>query len=140
MVERYNRTICEQIQKIMTDEAEWADLLPTIDFQYNTSVHDATGTESYRAMFGTLPFDADTALALKYYQDTSRTPASLKENLQLIHQAMREKNLKARLRAAKIHDRSVKEGNYEVGERVYVYDSLQKIAQGRKLRLPWTGP
>lgn len=140
MVERYNKTICNTIQKELRKEPEWADLLPLVDFQYNGSVHEATGTKPYRAMFGAMPIDFDSTLSLSYYLERADGPVALKRRLEKTHLRMITKNHESKIHNAKYHDRNVKGNNYQVGERVYVYDPLSKTTQGRKLRPPWTGP
>jgi transposase InsO family protein len=51
-VERYNRTLCEDIAKFVMNEENWDVLVPLATFRYNCSRNSATGVSPYSAMFG----------------------------------------------------------------------------------------
>lgn len=139
MVERFNKTLCDAVQREMNAEKEWVDLLPLVDFQYNASQHATTKTEPYKAMFGVLPFDFDASFSLEYHLDC-RDKRSLAERLGAVHRDMIENDARSKAANAKFYDRSVQETKYAVGDRVYVFNGLAKLQEGRKLRPPWIGP
>ena len=61
MVERFNRTLLMMLAMFAGKNWEdWGDLLPAVMMAYRSSVHESTGFNPYRLMFGeecTLPMD-----------------------------------------------------------------------------------
>jgi len=57
--ERFNRSMCEYLDKMMDKEkaklGEWISFIPTLQLGYNTSIHRATRTSPFEAMFGYTP-------------------------------------------------------------------------------------
>uniref|UniRef100_A0A5S6Q439 Integrase catalytic domain-containing protein n=1 Tax=Trichuris muris TaxID=70415 RepID=A0A5S6Q439_TRIMR len=53
LVERVNSTLLDVLQALASEAFEtWDRILPMVTMAYNTSVHEATGTTPYFAMFG----------------------------------------------------------------------------------------
>ena len=58
LVERFNRTLLMMLA--MNTKDDWDDLLPPVMMAYRSSVHESSGFNPYRLMFGeecTLPMD-----------------------------------------------------------------------------------
>jgi Integrase core domain len=137
-VERYNRTLCEDIAKFVMNEENWDVLVPLATFRYNCSRNSATGVSPYSAMFGMDALEFDAALGLELRIDDE--PEDLSSTMAKIHADLMSTGLHSRDVAATYYDRAVKECKYEVGDRVLLYQSQGAMEQGRKLRVPWLGP
>jgi Integrase zinc binding domain/RNase H-like domain found in reverse transcriptase len=64
-VERFNRTLCNDLAKNVLDEANWDTHVTFAAFRYNSSMNSATGVTPYRAMFGVDVFEFDVGLGLQ---------------------------------------------------------------------------
>jgi hypothetical protein len=137
-VERFNRTLCNDIAKFVLDEVDWDQHVYMATFRYNTSVHQATGISPYRAMFGVDVFEFDAGVGLQLRLD--KEPTSLAERLKEVHRDLLEAGKRSRTVAARFYDLSVKETSFEVGDRVLVWHPPGEVEVGRKLRVPWIGP
>jgi transposase InsO family protein len=137
-VERWNRTLCEDLRKFVLAEDEWDQHVAMSTFRYNTSVHSATGQTPYRGMFGVDAFDFDAGLGLQLRLDEE--PTDLPTSLARLHEDMLRGGLRSRDRAARHYDRAVDETMYQEGDRVLVYHPPALTERGRKLRVPWLGP
>ena len=141
-VERFNRTICRDLSAYVAfHERDWDEHLPMACFRYNTSVHDSTGLTPFKAVFGVEAFDFDNEVGVRMRQD-DRTEAGgrLDERLAELHRSLLSAGFAARRRAEKQYNKLVAECQYEVGDRVLVYDPPAAVERGRKLRTPWLGP
>jgi hypothetical protein len=140
MIERLNRTLIKDLRAYVSpDDKNWDELLPLACFRYNTSVHAATGLTPFAATFGTEAFEFDAELGLRMQLD-DRTVQDLPARLRQLHTELFTKSLQARRKAEKYYNKAVDEREYEVGDRVLVYDNEGDVAVGRKLRVPWLGP
>jgi transposase InsO family protein len=138
MVERYNRTLCEDLAKYVMDEENWDQHVAMATFRFNCSVSSATGLTPYYATFGVhaFEFDAGHGLELRLEEE----PEDLPKALARIHQELLSAGHRSRGTAATYYDRAVKACSYNVGDRMLLYYPPGEIEQGRKPRVPWLGP
>lgn len=140
MIERMNRTICKDIRsRVAFDDSDWCEHVALACYRYNTSVHSATGMTPFRAMFGSEAFDFDAGIALRAGND-ERTVEDLATSLRDTHDALYKASKRSRDGAEKAYNRAVREQRFDVNERVLVYNPIDDIQKGRKLRTPWLGP
>ena len=60
LVERFNRTLCESLAKLVTQSIEWDNLVPPVLFAYRTSKQSTTKVPPFYLTYGrdtTLPMD-----------------------------------------------------------------------------------
>ena len=139
-IERHNKVICDVLQRELVEESNWAELLPLVTFQYNATEHRAIKTTPYKAMFGSDPFDYDQGMLLQYYIDQEADQEPLSERLKQMHHELFTKSLLDKKGNAQYYNQAAKEKEFEVGERVMVFNTLGLVEEGRKLRAPWLGP
>jgi transposase InsO family protein len=137
MIERFNRTLCEDLAKMVLHDERWDELIRLACFQYNTSVHSCTGISPYRAMYGRDPFGLPDAA--RWGETDDKIELDVAAELRLIYDALYKTAVRARGAAAKAYDKAVKETPYDVGDRVMIFvESPDPV--GRKLLPPWMGP
>lgn len=139
-VERYNRTICDTLMRDIMPEEEWADVLPLVDFQYNSMVHEGTKVEPYRVMFGYMPFEFDHSMSLEYHLGRDDGPKALWSRLEAVHSDMFIEGNRTKAIWQKHYNKAVKLTPYFERDRVYAYSDAIMTEIGRKLRAPWMGP
>lgn len=91
-------------------------------------------------MFGSMPFEFDNGLTLDYQLGRSDKQKESWERLKDVHAAMYKSNKKAKERWMRNYNQGLKEIEYKEGDRVYVYDGVVQMQEGRTLRTPWRGP
>jgi transposase InsO family protein len=137
-VERFSRTLCNDIAKFILDESDWDQHVCMSTFRYNTSVHRATGISPYRAMFGVDVFEFDAGVGLKLRLDDE--PQDLAERLSAVHRDLLTAGRRSRTSAAKYYEQAVMETRFKIGDRALIYHPPGDAEVGRKLRVPWIGP
>jgi hypothetical protein len=75
--ERLKRTLCKDLAAFVSCEADWDLHLTMAVFRYNTSVHEATGTTPFKAIFGVDAFDFDSEIGWKMFLDDQNEVKSL---------------------------------------------------------------
>lgn len=137
-VERFNRTLCDDLRKFVMDEENWDRHVSFAVFRYNCSKNSVTKSTPYRAMFGVDAFEFDAALGLQLRLEDE--PIDLPARLAEIHNEVLRRGKTSRDSAAKYYNRSVKKCSYKEGDRVLLYHPPGTLEIGRKLRVPWLGP
>ena len=146
MVERYNRTLAQQLAKYCADSQEdWDAKLPTLLMAYRSAVHEATEYSPARLMFGRelrLPVDLVTGRPpdVGLPAVTSGFAAALQEHLADVHHQVRGKLQVAGQSMRETYDRRKRETTFAVGDRVWLYNPRRKRGLSPKLQSPWQGP
>lgn len=146
MVERFNRTLAQQLAKYCAaNQEDWDVKLPAMLMAYRSAVHEATDYTPARLMFGRelrLPVDLATGRPpdVGLPTVTSGFAAALQEHLAEVHHQVRGK-LRVAGRAMKDnYDRRMREVKYAVGDRVWLHNPRRKRGLSPKLQSPWEGP
>jgi hypothetical protein len=137
-IERFNRTLCTDLTKLVLDEADWDHHVAIAFFRYNSSVHLATKCISYRAMFVVGVFEFDAGIGMQVMLEYE--PEDLAERLAAVNNDLLAAGKQIRTSAAKNYDKAVLETIFEIGNRVLIYNPPGDVEVGRKLRVPWIGP
>ena len=146
MVERYNRTLAQQLAKYCADSQEdWDVKLPTLLMAYRSAVHEATEYTPARLMFGRelrLPVDLVTGRPpdVGLPTVTSGFAAALQEHLADVHHQVRGKLQVAGQSMKETYDRRKREMTFAVGDRVWLFNPRRKRGLSPKLQSPWQGP
>jgi len=101
--ERINRTACDMLSMyVATDQLDWDQHLPFIQFAYNSSVHAATKVSPFKILYGREPiFPTDQELKIypgdmeNLQKDAQDYVRDLINKLEEIHQVARYFNEKA---------------------------------------------
>eukprot|EP00171_Calliarthron_tuberculosum_P002219 IDg2219t1 len=137
-VERWNRTLTRDIASFMsTGLSDWDEHVALACFRYNTGTCEATDMTPYKAMFGVDAFEAWNELEL---DGEEGEPVILSHKLSRLHKHLVNNALRSRLRAAKYYDKTLKETEYKVGDRVLLWSTELAKREGNKGFKPWIGP
>ena len=119
--------------------------LPTVLFGYRVSPHDTTGESLFYLLYGRepgLPVDVNllppcnksltpsaSIERVLYVETLEEAHAIARDNIQCAQQNMKE-----------VYDRSAREAEFIVGDRVWVYTPKTKKGLSQKLMHHWHGP
>ena len=144
MVERFNRTLIDQLAKtLLSCEGEWDSFLLQVAFAYNTSVHTSTGFTPYFLTHGRearTPVDVVLGpLVRGRLVDGSPEDfaISLLRRLDTAFSQTKENNIVASRRQKAFYNARLRHEPYEVGDLVWLYDPTESR---RKLAPHWKGP
>lgn len=144
MVERFNRTLIDQLAKtLLSCAGEWDGFLKQIAFAYNTSVHSSTGYTPYFLTHGReARVPADVLLGPLTQGNPLRGPpgefaASLVVSLNTAFSQAKEHNASAHERQKMHYDDRMRHKPYEVGDLVWLNDPTESRL---KLAPHWKGP
>lgn len=146
MVERFNRTLAQQLAKYCgANQEDWDVKLPAMLMAYRSAVHEATDYTPARLMFGRelrLPVDLATGRPpdVGLPTVTSGFAAALQENLVEVHHQVRGKLRVAGQAMKDYYDRRMRDVKYAVGDRVWLHNPRRKKGLSPKLQSPWEGP
>lgn len=146
MVERFNRTLAQQLAKYCAaDQEDWDVRLPAMLMAYRSAVHEATDYTPARLMFGRelrLPVDLATGRPpdVGLPTVTSGFAAALQEHLAEVHHQVRGKLRVAGQAMKDNYDRRMRDVKYAVGDRVWLHNPRRKRGLSPKLQSPWEGP
>ena len=120
-VERLNRTLLKYLAFFVSCKEDWDLHLKMAVFRYNASVHEATWTTPFKAMFGIDAFDFDSEIGWKTFLDEQNESESLPDLLRSIHDELYRKGMCARGQAARQYNSALQEVQFEEGERVFLF-------------------
>lgn len=141
-VERFNRTVMKDIRAFVSaNESDWSDHLSMACFRYNTTENSATKMTPYKAVFGIEAFDFDAEAGKRMAIDEEcQSPEELQKRLKELHYQLHLNGTDSRMSAAKQYNKLVQENEYEIGDRVMIFNPRHCVERGRKLKFPWIGP
>lgn len=146
MVERFNRTLAQQLAKYCeADQGDWDVKLPAMLMAYRSAVHEATDYTPARLMFGRelrLPVDLATGRPpdVSLPTVTSDYAVALQESMVEVHRRVRGKLKVAGQSMKEVYDRRKRDVRYSVGDRVWLHNPRRKRGLSPKLQSPWEGP
>ena len=148
-VEVSNRQIKEILQKtVRTDRKDWSSKLNDALWAYRTAFKTPIGTTPYRLVYGKgchLPVEvAHRALWAVKEVNTDYDAAGKERKLNLCElEELRDEAYECasayKDKMKKVHDAKIRLKNFEVGHKVWLYNSRLKLFPG-KLKSKWTGP
>ena len=140
MVERFNRTLKEQLAKLILENGgEWDHYLPAVVLSFNSTPHSSTGYSPYFLAHGREPrLPAAVTLSTPM---SSLTPQNygteLVRRLDTVFQAVRSHREEQRLKREYYFNKHMKFKPYLCGDLVWMDDPT---TQRKKLEPNWTGP
>jgi hypothetical protein len=142
MVERYNRTLETLLRQVVDEEqTDWDAYLPFVCMAYRSTVHDSTGQTPNMMMLGReLPMPTHL-LVQTPGQEERKQPIEfvkqLRDRMQKVHAAAREKLYGSHLKQKKQYDRKSIQNQYKVGTAVWLYNPTRKVGRSPKLQIFW---
>lgn len=143
VVERFHRTLVEAMAHVVRrDGRDWDRWLPFVLMAYRTTPHTSTGYTPHSLIYGKeldLPFDCSVAPSCPP-TNLPEYVAAWQEKVANAFTEVREAHRKARHARAKAHDKGKVMREYEIGEKVYLYEPALPAGHARKFHRPWSGP
>lgn len=144
MVERLNRTVIDQLAKILlVSEGEWDSCLPHVAFAYNTSVHSSTGFTPYFLTHGRearVPVDVllgPGQQSGQVHDSLDEFVLSLRRRLDAAFRQTLDNSVTASDKQRTYYDAKQRHCPYDVGDLVWLNDPTESR---RKLAPHWKGP
>lgn len=144
MVERFNRTLIDQLAKTLLDcGGEWDEYVKQVAFAYNTSVHASTNFTPYFLAHGRevrVPADVlipTGAMEARAPGSHSEFVSSLRAKLETAFNKTRMHGVEAQERQKFYHDERARHNPYKVGAVVWLNNPVESRM---KLAPHWKGP
>ncbi len=132
LAERFNRTLGNMIRALpVKSKARWPQLLRTLTFSYNCTVHETTGFAPFYLMFGRiprLPIDImfQHVLCDERVVSHHEFVTALRRDLSTAAEIARKHSLKEQNRHAILYNRKVRGSPLAVGDRVLLANRGEK--------------
>ena len=140
MVERFNRTLKQQLAKLIHQHGgEWDHYLPAVVLSFNSTPHSSTGYSPYFLAHGREPrVPATVDLSPPVMSQTPQNYGTeLVKRLNTVFQTVRSHREDQRLKREYYFNKHVKFKPYQFGDLVWMDDPT---TQRKKLEPNWTGP
>ena len=143
LVERFNRTLCETLAKLILKENQWDQHINSALFAYRTMKQGTTKRTPFYMMYGkeaTLPIDEIGEIV-----EINKEKELLHRTYQIINiQEDREEVLntikESQQTQKENHDCKIKEITFKIAEKVLLKDSAKEKQWSGKLQPKWKGP
>jgi hypothetical protein len=140
LVERFNRTLCESLSKLVKQTNEWDQYIAPVLFAYRTSKHSTTKISPFYLINGReakLPVDN---LSDNLEQINQRI-FMLINDLPHVREEAKIKVQESQIKQKEYHDQKIKkEINFEIGDKVLYYNAAKEKQWTGKLDSKWKGP
>ena len=141
-VERHNRVIADMVSKYCSDNPQvWDEVLPYLNFVYNTTVHRTTRATPFALVYGQecqYPIDLFYPRPHDELMDRTDFVDDLDRKFHEAHSAARSHLGVNQERQKDRYHKKVYGRNYAEGEKVWLMSPHK--AKSRKFYLPWDGP
>jgi transposase InsO family protein len=141
MVERYIKTVEEQLRKVVgSDQRDWDERLPLFLLAYRASSHETTGLTPARLVFGRelqLPCHLLFRAPPDEERPTTNHSADLVDHVHDIHNYVRQHLKLASYRMKTRYDKLAKSAGYQEGDRVWLYRPTRTKGKSPKLQSSW---
>ena len=139
--EVFNKTLAKYMKTVVDETIlNWEWYLAPLMFSYNTSYHSTTKTTPYSLLYGMKPklpaFPVEELKRINYGE------GFVAERMQVLQQAKRiaeQDSGEASRKYKEVDDRTAKEHNLQVGNKVLV-DNQLFVAKNKKFSPMWIGP
>lgn len=141
-VERAHRVLGEYLRNFVDkNKTNWCTLIPFFLFSYNTTPHSTTQFSPFELLFGkqpNLPTSITKTPEFRYYYDDYLS--DLKYKLQYCQNVAKENLVKGKEKSKSLYDKKAADINYNVGDKVLLFDEAAKQNKSKKLYARYTGP
>src|SRR5437764_4199734 len=143
LVERFNRTLCEELAKVIKEEDEWDRYIESVLFAYRTNKYNTTKRTPFFMVYGReviLPID-------DYNQDReiSEKESLLKRIYEIINLKERRNEVldtieRSQEKQKQRHAERINEDKFEIGDKILLKDAAKEKQWSGKLSQKWKGP
>ena len=144
LVERFNRTLFDMLAKTVEHGVDWDEPLPYVLFAYQASEQASTRESPFMLLYGR---DPQLPTQLDLSPSVERENVDITTYKSFVMQAMNEAWSVAKTALEKAqtkqkiqHDKSVRNADFRVGERVFVFMPSLKTGPAHKLARLFKGP
>jgi len=140
LVERFNRTLCESLAKLVRHSDEWDKYVAPVLFAYRSSKHSTTKITPFFLTYG-----REARLPVDDLSDDFGTIQNrlidLLDDLPVLRGMVKEKITSSQMIQKQYHDQHVRdEINFEIGDKVLYYKASMERQWSGKLDEKWKGP
>ena len=140
LVERFNRSLCESLAKLVEKTDEWDKFIAPVLFAYRISKHSTTKITPFYLTYGreaVLPIDD---LTENEEQIITRIH-KLIDDLPHVRELTKNRIDQQQSKQKEYHDKNVRhEINFKIGDKVLLYKAEKEKQWTRKLDEKWKGP
>ncbi len=144
LVERFNRTLLAMLACFVSShQRDWDRLVSLVLFAYRCSTHASVGDSPFFLLYGRDPYtpiDVILASEPRIYREIEDYRADITQALQQAWQLAQEHLVQAQARQKHYYDRTVRNYEFSVGDRVWLYTPAVKKGKTPKLSRFWKGP
>jgi len=142
LVERFNKTLCESLAKLSTENKNWDEKIPMVLFAYRTKHQKSTQMKPFYLVYGR------EENWLKTQPDENNEEANqlsrveqLLTNLPEQRYRAKEQNQKSQIKQKEYHDKRIKiREPFKIGDKVLYYNAAKEKQWSGKLEEKWKGP
>ena len=144
LVERFNRTLTDMLAKTVKPGVEWDARLPYVLFAYRATLQVSTSESPFFLLYGRDPqLPTELALSPPVQRDSvqlddykSRMVRAMSETWELARQSIKKAQGKQKIH----HDKTARNAEFKVGDRVFAFMPAMKTGPAYKLARPYKGP
>jgi hypothetical protein len=139
-VERFNRTLCESLAKLVKQTNEWDEYVKPVLFAYRTSKQSTTQVTPFYLTYGReaiLPMD-------DHFQPEETLPSRIDKLLNVLphdRENTRKRIDRQQNKQKSYHDQHIKgDTKFDIGDKVLLYRAEKEKQWSGKLDEKWKGP
>ena len=144
LVEKFNHTLATMLSMyVNTKQTDWDMYLPFCIFAYNSSIQASSNESPFYLLYGRDPFlpsDAALFCTPSVYDERNHYASDLSKRLTFAWDLAKTHIVKAQEQQKSYYDRKAKPSNFNIGDRVMLFRSVQQKGRSKKLSHPWKGP
>jgi len=148
LVERFNRTLCESLAKVIERENQWDEYIESVLFAYRTTKHSTIGQTPFYMMYGreaVLPIDEIDITNNEAQNNQQYNRSLLKRTYEIIDLEQQQKEVikkieKSQVKQKERYDKKIQEVTFTAGTKVLLKDMVREKSYSGKLRPKWKGP
>ena len=142
-VERMNQSLIRSMKLITEKQSDWAEYVTPVLMSYRASVTSSTGVSPYYAIYGRemqLGIDLQLLQEMEKSTDLQSYTSELIPRLRMTHDIIQQ-NLKDNNDEMKRrYDQNTQTPNFQLGDKVMVFQPAIKKSECAKLKSLWSGP
>ena len=140
LVERFNRTLCESLAKLVKQVEQWDQFIQPVLFAYRTSKQSTTKISPFYLTYGReakLPIDDLTQNEEQLSDRINKLVNELSHDRESTQQRIDQQQAKQKLH----HDQQIKRHrSFQIGDKVLLYKAEKAKQWSGKLDEKWKGP
>src|SRR6516162_5555776 len=140
LVERFNKTLCESLAKLSTENKDWDQKIPMVLFAYRTKRQKSTQMKPFYLMYGR----EENWLRMIENEDKTNEVSRVEQLINELpkqRNEAREQNQKSQAKQKEYHDKHIRTNEtFKIGDKVLYYNAAKEKQWSGKLEDKWKGP